>query len=298
MKRKDFILFIIFIFILISLLLISCGPKKEELLTDGSQDGVTLQDVEETLEQKIQKEKEIEEIKSKIPKGVGVAQILKLHNDHTCDLVDWERRKIVPGLLGIIIKVSLNFYFNTYDLGEFYNLFYKLEYEKDLESRRKFYLAFEYNDDLLKPFAYVYGRLSYDITNRSSYDEQTKAEILKLKNNIVGRLRNYAKAYYIDVHKALEVKKDKLDVLSLKDILFLKRKLNEIELAQEKLRTDIIQQFVDDFKQYEPYGIDSKHDVWLYLKDKFNDDFNAKCDAVIALSADIKKIFEKIPVKH
>ncbi|WP_025401383.1 virulence associated lipoprotein [Borrelia crocidurae] len=302
MKRKNFILFMIFI--LISLLLVSCGPKKEELLTDGSQDGVTLQDVEETLEQRMQKEKEIEEIESKFLGGV--AQVLKLHNDHKYDIVDWERRKIVPGLLGVIIKLPLVSYFDTYDLGEFYNLFYKLkyskdleklEYSKDLESRRKFYLAFEYNDDLLKPFAYVYGILSYDVANKLSDAYQNKDKILELKNSIVSRLINYAKAYYIDVYKALEAKKDRLDSLLLEDVRLLKSKLSEIELAKQKLRTDVIQNFVDGCKQYEPYGLSPKHNVWLYLKDKFKEDFATKCDAVIALAADIKEIFEKIPVK-
>ncbi|WP_041177808.1 virulence associated lipoprotein [Borrelia duttonii] len=295
MKIKNFILFMIFIFILVSLLLVSCGPKKEELLTDGSQDGATLQYVEETLEQRMQKEKEIEEIESKFLGGV--AQVLKLHNDNKYDIVDWERRKIVPGLLGVIIKLPLGNYFDTYDLGEFYNLFYKLKYSKDLKSRRKFYLAFEYNDDLLKPFAYVYGILSYDVANKLSDAYQNKDKILELKNSIVSRLINYAKAYYIDVYKALEAKKDRLDLLLLEDVRLLKSKLSEIELAKQKLRTDVIQNFVNGCKQYEPYGLSPKHNVWLYLKDKFKEDFETKCDAVIALAADIKEIFEKIPVK-
>ncbi|ETZ17046.1 putative membrane spanning protein, partial [Borrelia duttonii CR2A] len=82
MKRKDFILFIMFVFILILLLLVSCGPKKYTPVSsavrrngvDGPQGGAG--DNEQIL-----KQKEIESIK--IPDKVS--QILKTHDNANWD---------------------------------------------------------------------------------------------------------------------------------------------------------------------------------------------------------------------
>ncbi|WP_024654727.1 virulence associated lipoprotein [Borrelia hispanica] len=361
MKRKNFILFIMFIFVLISVLLVSCGPKKKyapvaSVMTQGTLDvpfkkpsfgvapkgltdsGVSVApgptapavlvapgptapaasddvaataDVDpdnETPEESMQKEKEIGEIKGKIP--VEVKEILKKHSLAGTDV---SKKLIIPEFGGHFVKKFRYSFFvddkeeHVYferNLGVLSTLFWDLliddgvkgEYlkEDNFELQKEFYLALEYNDDLLKPFAYVYGRLSYDVANRSSYDQHTKNEIVSQKNDIVDKLRNYAKAYYIDVYQSLLAKKDKLDKLLLKDVRFLKSKLNEIELAKQKLRTDIIQQFVNGVKNYEPYSLDSKHDVWPHLRDTFNDDFKTKLYYVIDLAADIKNILDRI----
>ncbi|WP_024654725.1 virulence associated lipoprotein [Borrelia hispanica] len=370
MKRKDFILFIIFIFILISVLLVSCGPKKKYApvasvmtrrkvdvplkkspfgivpkdLTDSGvsvkspdanpvgfpgsdpvkspgSDPVKSPDAnpvkspdanpvkspdanpvavptndEETPEQRMQKEKQkkIGEIKSGI---LSVAKYLSRYDSFFNDSEAWTRREIIPAFSGFKARDPL--YNSLHDLSIPRGLFFKLTYENPTGSKKyldtyegsrlmnKFYLALEYNDSLLIPFMYVYGKLSYAQGNNS--------EILKLKNSIVERLIKYAEAYYIDVYKTLKTQANRFDELSLKNVRFLKGKLDEIELAKQKLRTDIIQQFVDDVKKYEPYSIDSKHDVWPHLRDTFSDkDFKTKCDAVIALAADIKNILDNI----
>ncbi|ACH93806.1 virulence associated lipoprotein [Borrelia duttonii] len=356
MKHKNFILFIAFIFVLISVLLVSCGPKKKYApvasvmrqrnldmsfkkpsfgvtprgLT-GPADGEDLVDGEEfdddeefnsyfkdpdneNSEESMQKEKEIKEIKGKI--SVEVKEILKTH---VLAGTDVSKKLIVPEFNGHFLIKHLGYFFSQKDLGQgsrnlgvlstlFWGLacqygsldYDALEYLEEeagdnLELQKEFYLALEYNDDLLKPFAYVYGKLSYDVSNGSSYDEQTLLAILKLKHNIVDRLRDYAKAYYVDVYQSLLDKEDKLnDKLSLKGVRFLKSKLDEIELAKQEVRTNVIQQFVNGVKKYEPYSLDSKHDVWPHLRDTFNDDFQTKYDAVIMISEQIKDILDNV----
>ncbi|WP_024654726.1 virulence associated lipoprotein [Borrelia hispanica] len=325
MKRKNFILFITFIFVLISLLLISCGPTKYAPVASfikGKKGGGTSQQLpfgvvlealtgplkpivplvdslvdKETLEQRMYEKREIEEIKSKIP--IGLERILKTHDHVGTEIND---KLIILQFHGDFLVKTFSYFVGEekwlvraeYPVGALSTLFWGLTYDDSLEYLegdnfellKEFYLALEYNDDLFSPFVYVYGKLSYFQRNTD--------EVLKLKNNIVKRLRNYAKAYYIDVYQSLLVKKDKLDKLLLKDVLFLKSKLNEIELAKQELRTNIIQQFVDDCRQCVLYSLDSKHDVWPYLRDTFNEDFDTKCDAVIDLAADIKNILDNI----
>ncbi|AHH07453.1 Putative membrane spanning protein (plasmid) [Borrelia crocidurae DOU] len=368
MKRKNFILFMMFIFILIGVLLVSCGPQKryvpvaasdmtqgtldmpfEKPLFDVAPQGVTDPEIfvdflgafgaapvksddapadpavvaaflsyvndhyNETPEQRIKKEKAIEKIKGKIP--VKVKEILKTH---VLAGTDVSKKLIVPEFNGHFLIKHWGYFFSQTDLGQgsrnlgvlstlFWGLtcqygslgYDALEYLEEeagdnLELQKEFYLALEYNDELLKPFAYVYGKLSYEVDFKSSYDEQTLLAILKLKHNIVERLRAYAKAYYIDVYQSLLAKENKLDKLSLKDVRFLKRELNELELAKQELRTNVIQRFVNGVKKYKPYSLDSKHDVWPHLRDTFNEDFDIKFYDVIDLAERIKNILDKI----
>ncbi|WP_024654728.1 virulence associated lipoprotein [Borrelia hispanica] len=378
MKCKNFILFIMFIFILVGVLLVSCGPKKKYApvasvmrqrkvgmpfkkppfgfepkgLTDSAaiyapaaapavpvapgptapaavEDPYAPQDpadVEataavnaffsyfkgpndnETPEESMQKEKEIGEIKGKI--SVEVKEILKKHFLARTDVGE---NVIIPEFDGhfvikpitVFVGKEIQVVDRKYNLGVLSTLFWDFSINWGVESKylaignfelqKEFYLALEYNDDLLKPFAYVYGKLSHDIANGSSYDEHTKDEIIEKKIYIVENLRDYAKAYYIDLYQSLLDTEDKLnDKLSLEGVRFLKSNLDEIELAKQELRTDIIQRFVNDVKKYEPYSIDSKHDVWPHLRDTFNDDFQTKCDAVINPALEMKDLLDSI----
>ncbi|AHH07456.1 Putative membrane spanning protein (plasmid) [Borrelia crocidurae DOU] len=362
MKRKNFIFFIMFIFVLVGVLLVSCGPKKKYVpvasvmrqrkldvpfkkpsfgivlrgftdseifvdfpgalgtdLVNSDDDSPDAPDVpvdpddvdpaDETPEQRMQKGKEIEEIKGKIP--IGLEEILRKHSLAGTDVSE---NVIIPEFDGHVVRKSTYYsvdskekrvvhlernlgvlstlFWNLYTYGGIVHLYLE---GNDLEFQKEFYLALEYNYDLLKPFAYVYGKLSCDVAHKSFYNEQTKDKILKLKNNIVKRLRNYAKAYYIDVYQSLLAKKDKLnDKLSLKNVRILKSKLNEIELAKQELRTNVIQQFVDGVKKYEPYSLDSEYDIWPHLRDMFSGDFKSKCDAVISPAEKIKDILDNI----
>ncbi|WP_038366927.1 virulence associated lipoprotein [Borrelia duttonii] len=381
MKRKNFILFIIFIFILISVLLVSCGPKKKYApvasvmtrrkldvpfkkspfgvaskgLTDsgisvdspgatatataspgapavpapaittaaaasdapaapgapapdapgvspaapGAPAAVPAPDdvdpADETPEQRMQKEKQkkIGEIKSGI---LSVAKHLSTYDGFLNHYEAWSRSNIIPAFSGFRAIDLL--YNRLYNLNMPRSLFFKLTYEDSTGSTeylasykgtllvRKFCLALEYDDNLLRPFVYVYGKLSYAQRNTD--------EILTVKNNIVKRLIKYAEAYYINVYRTLRSKANRLNVLSLGEIRLLKSKLSEIEIAKEEVKAKIIQNFVEGCKQYEPYSIDSKHDVWPYLRDTFNEDFDTKCDVVVALADEIKKILDNI----
>ncbi|WP_143705845.1 virulence associated lipoprotein [Borrelia duttonii] len=392
MKRKNFILFIIFIFILISVLLVSCGPKKKYvpvasvmrqrrvdvpfkkspfgvaskgLIDSGvsvdspgatAAPGATavpaapapgatavpapgapapdapgvspapdapgvspapdapgvspapdapaapgapapddVDPADETPEQRMQKEKQkkIGEIKSGI---LSVAKHLSTYDGFLNHYEAWSRSNIIPAFSGFRAIDLL--YNRLYNLNMPRSLFFKLTYEDSTGSTeylasykgtllvRKFCLALEYDDNLLRPFVYVYGKLSYAQRNTD--------EILTVKNNIVKRLIKYAEAYYINVYRTLRSKANRLNVLSLEEIRLLKSKLSEIEIAKEEVKAKIIQNFVEGCKQYEPYSIDSKHDVWPYLRDTFNEDFDTKCDVVVALADEIKKILDNI----
>ncbi|AHH07451.1 Putative membrane spanning protein (plasmid) [Borrelia crocidurae DOU] len=371
LKRKNFILFIIFIFILISVLLVSCGPKKKyapvaSVITRRKLDvpfkkspfgvgskgltgsGISVDSpdaapapapapdaapdaapalapapdaapdaapalapapapvpddpapddpapADETSEQRMQKEKQkkIGEIKSGI---LSVAKHLSTYDGFLNHYEAWSSRNIIPAFSGFSAIDPL--YNRLYNLNMPRSLFFKLTYEDSAGSTeylasykgtllmRKFYLALEYNDNLLRPFVYVYGKLSYSQGNNS--------EIFKLKNNIVKRLIKYAEAYYINVYRTLRTKANRLNVLSLGEIRLLKSKLSEIEIAKEEVKAKIIQNFVEGCKQYEPYSIDSKHDVWPHLRDTFNKDFDTKCDVVVALADKIKNILDNI----
>ncbi|WP_376984215.1 virulence associated lipoprotein (plasmid) [Borrelia recurrentis] len=223
------------------------------------------------------------------------------------------KRLIIPEFDGyfLIIPIFANSNAKTqvvdfkYKLGVISTLFCDLKANYGVESeylardnfelQKEFYLALEYNDDLLKPFAYVYGKLSYDIFNRSYYDKQTIDEIIEKKIYIVENLRDYARAYYIDVYQFLLGREGELNfALSLKGVRFLKSKLDEIELAKQELRTNVIQRFVNDVKKYKPYSLDAKHDLWPYLRDTFNEDFKTKFDDLIKIYKKIKKVLDEV----
>ncbi|WP_024654760.1 virulence associated lipoprotein [Borrelia hispanica] len=312
---------------LMNLLLVACGPKKYDpigsivknpngICTDSVVDGAKSQEGdsplnndivdEETLEQKMQKE--IADIKSKIP--IEVTKILKFH-DGTIIWNENYRSFIGPLRWRNIIDDSIG---RLYFMGAPNGLFLRLRYNngvenvpyKDLALRKEFYLALEYNDDIMKPFIYIYEILAFRV--RASYSSplpfvDLDSEINKLKNRVTEKARNYARAYYINVYKALQYKKEKLDTLFLKDIRFLKTKLQELELAKTELRTEIIQKFVDDYNRNEVINSETNNtlksvdatvdELASYFETRFKD-FYAKCDAVITLADEIKVVLDRI----
>ncbi|ETZ17877.1 putative membrane spanning protein [Borrelia duttonii CR2A] len=238
MKRKDFILFIMFVFILILLLLVSCGPKKYTPVSsavrrngvDGPQGGAG--DNEQIL-----KQKEIESIK--IPDKVS--QILKTHDD-----ANWDEDAAGYNLTGanqLFAKVTYTIFIK----GKFLYWLYndetdEIRAKESKESRREFYLACEYNANFIKAFAGVVNKL----VATDELLEKNKGEIVFFLENV----RSYARFYY-DVYSILKEKQNKLDSLPLKKLQWLKAGLLKFEKEQQELHK-IIQLIINDYNNDTP----------------------------------------------
>ncbi|WP_024654720.1 virulence associated lipoprotein [Borrelia hispanica] len=200
MKKKVFILFM-----LVSLLLIACGPNGETAVDAETQ----------------QKEEEIAGIKKEIPSTVRA--VLSTHYN-----ADWDEDGKGYNLKG---PGQL---FNRVAYGTFNGkgLLYDGTTHGDIAAeskaaRREIYLFLDYDDSVIKSVAKALNEaLQYSIA-------------VGLLEVLFKKIRRCAKAYYINVHDVLQNNLNKLKTLSLEDIVLLRTRLLELETAITKLKKNI-----------------------------------------------------------
>ncbi|AHH07489.1 Putative membrane spanning protein (plasmid) [Borrelia crocidurae DOU] len=300
MKQKDLIISIMFI--LINLLLMSCGSPRKYV-----SGGIVISNKTTPEQKKMQKEqkgqkgqKEIADIKREIPNKV--MDILKIHYGKSWN----EFAQIIEiGALGSRLATP-NEIFNMFIMEDASK---NILYTENVTLRNEFYLALEYDLNLMAPFIDIY----YNIDNGFTFDAseralRCKSFMNKFKNNMIEQSRNYAKAYYIDVYEALKAKQNKLDILSLQDLKLLKTKLAKLESSKRELITGVIRKFVNDYNNdiaTEFFIIQLEGELRIrafdlykvppYFEEKFKN-FEAKCSVVIALANEIKGILDKIKI--
>ncbi|WP_376984205.1 virulence associated lipoprotein (plasmid) [Borrelia recurrentis] len=299
MKRKDFILFIMFVFILILLLLVSCGPKKytpvssavrrngvdgpltKPRLPGGPQDGAG-------YNEQILKQKEIESIK--IPDKVS--QILKTHDNE-----NWDEDAAGYNLTGanqLFTRVK----YNVFRVGYFlYNDATDDNRAKESKAaRREFYLACEYNANFIKAFA--------GVVNRLVATDELAAQNKKRLEDFLEDIRFYARSYY-NAYSLLKEKQNKLDVLTLKKLQWLKAVLLKLEKEQQELY-DVIQLIVNDYNKdtsinsSEPThhlkSIDTlpSEIIQYWEEDTQSGEFNRKRGVLIDTASEVKNLLKDL----
>ncbi|ACH93814.1 virulence associated lipoprotein [Borrelia duttonii] len=325
MKRKDFILFVIFVFILILLLLLSCGPKKKYApvssavrrnrlgpngvtggtntngVTVGSQGGtgaggsqggtgaVGSQGGTGAVDnEQILKQKEIKDIK--IPDKVS--QILK-----TRDNENWDEDAAGYNLKGANQLFSRVKYKVASGDEFLYNDATDDKRAKESKAlRREFYLACEYNANFIKAFAGVVNKL----VATDELAAKNKAELEQFVENV----RFYALFYY-NAYSILKEKQSKLDVLTLKKLQSLKTAFLLLEKEQQELY-DVIQLIINDYNNdtsinsSEPThnlkSIDTlpSEIIEYWKKDTLRGDFNRKCGNIINTAIMILNLLKDI----
>ncbi|AHH07449.1 Putative membrane spanning protein (plasmid) [Borrelia crocidurae DOU] len=253
MKRKDFILFITFVFILISCLLVSCGAKKKytpvssavrrnrvDLPLPKPQFGATSRPGNGGLnggagnDEQSLKQKEIASIK--IPDKV--LEILKTHANK-----NWNEDAEGYNLTGanqLFTRVK-------YQVGSREKFLYNDETNENRAkeskaARREFYLACEYNANFIKAFA--------GVVNRLVATDELAAKNKKRLEGLLENVRSYAIDYY-NVYSLLKKKQNKLDVLTLKKLQSLKAEFLKLEKEQQELY-DVIQLIINDYNNDTP----------------------------------------------
>ncbi|ACH93813.1 virulence associated lipoprotein [Borrelia duttonii] len=253
MKRKDFILFIMFVFILILLLLVSCGPKKytpvssavrrngvdgplTKPLSPGGPQGVTNpgNGGGAVNDEQILKQKEIKDIK--IPDKV--LKILETHDDE-----NWDEDAAGYNLTGanqLFTRVKYDVFIEDRFLFFLYNdATDETRAQESKAVRREFYLACEYNANFIKAFAGVVNKL----VATDELAAKNEAELEQFLEDV----RSYARFYY-DVYSVLKEKQNQLDALTLGQLQWLKTAFLELEKEQQELY-DVIQLIINDYNK-------------------------------------------------
>ncbi|ACH93812.1 virulence associated lipoprotein [Borrelia duttonii] len=312
MKRKDFILFIMFVFILILLLLVSCGPKKytpvssavrrgpngvtggtnTNGVTGGSQVGAVNGGLNGGTgtgdNEQILKQKEIESIK--IPDKV--LKILETHDDE-----NWDEDAAGYNLTGanqLFTRVK-------YEVVSGKFLYNDATDDKRAKvsktARREFYLACEYNANFIKAFAGVVNKLV-------ATDELAAKNNAELEQFFLEDVRSYARFYY-NAYLFLKAKQSKLDSLTLEQLQLLKAKFLELEKEQQEL-FEVIQLIINDYNNdtsinlLEPTHHLKSDDtlpseiIEYWKKDTRHGDFNKKRGRVIHTAIMIENLLKDI----
>ncbi|WP_025401374.1 virulence associated lipoprotein [Borrelia crocidurae] len=265
MKQKVFV-----IFILVNLFLIACGQDKKAPVDDAN----------------LKKREEIQGVRYLIPHSV--LRILGVHNNAT-----WDEDTAGYGLKGaneLFNKISYQSASGTpvlYD-GTTPNS----DADVSKAARREVYLACEYNSNFIKAFASVINRVA------SLPEATAKLEELVLK------IRDYAKAYYIDVYYTLNKNLGNLGTLSLADVESLRTRLIELEETKKELIDGEIQPIIKAYINDESIvtGVADHHlknaattvnEIVKYGEDKLPG-VNARLNKIISISEQIKGILSKI----
>ncbi|WP_235047998.1 virulence associated lipoprotein [Borrelia hispanica] len=274
MKQKVFIIFMLIS--LISLFLIACGQN-------GDNAGTQLNSEQEEKE----KRERIETIKNATPSDVK--KVLGYHND-----ANWkgEGTADFTNITAVFAKVPHRV---ANDGTEFlYNDTMSSDRAKESKAaRREVYLALGYSND----FIWVFGGFTIKLI---ILDLVTKNKT-KLKDFLI-KIRKAAKAYYIDSYDTLEKKLSNLESLSLAEVKSLSIKLGELDTAQAKLVSNVVQPFREKYSLTEEYlanrnskisstiTADEIETYWNTLSDKFY----SSCNEIIRISGDIKGILDNI----
>ncbi|WP_024654714.1 virulence associated lipoprotein [Borrelia hispanica] len=265
MKQKVFV-----IFILVNLLLIACGQDNKAPVDNAN----------------AKKREEIKGIKNLIPHSA--LRALKVHNDAT-----WDEDKAGYDLKGadqLFNKISYTSASGTPALYDGTTANTDASISK--AARKEVYLACEYKSDFIKAFASVINKLAV-----------VPATIARLED-LVLKIRGYAKAYYIDVYDTLKKKLNNLEKLSLADVESLRTRLVELEEAKKALRYEAIQPIIDAYINKESIvtGVANHHlqnaattveEIVKYGEDKLPG-FNTRLNKIISISGQIKGILSSI----
>ncbi|ETZ17893.1 putative membrane spanning protein [Borrelia duttonii CR2A] len=119
----------------------------------------------------------------------------------------------------------------------------------------------------------------------------------KVKDFLI-KIRDCAKAYYVDAHDTLQKKLSKLGSLSVSDLESLSIRLDKLETARTKLIADVVEPFKNQYSIIKTFLEDTHHKAvvqvpaddietyWNTLSSKFNDD----CNEIVRLGDEIKEI--------
>ncbi|WP_024654719.1 virulence associated lipoprotein [Borrelia hispanica] len=293
MRGKVFI-----VFMLVSLLLMACGQNGKTPV-----DNAEAQRIQETAVRKRQlkqkegkKEKqrkleEIEVIKDVIPSAV--IGVLSKHNDPEWnDDIEYFSTYFV-GISVVFKKVP----YKVVDGNEF--LYGVIGDNRGADAaarkaaRREVYLAFGYFYNLIR----VFGAFALRLVRLP----ELVAEHKETLRDFLFKIRDCAKAYYLDVYDALQKKLDKLEILSLEHLKLLRTKLEELDAAKRAFIVDIVQPMQVRFSvttemskaaiKNNKITADEMEEYW---ETKLSSKFDARCNDIMRLASAIKDILDKI----
>ncbi|WP_376984196.1 virulence associated lipoprotein (plasmid) [Borrelia recurrentis] len=280
MKQKVFIIFILIS--LISLLLIACGQNGKK-----PDDPVDNADAQRRSEQEEAERRErIEIIKNAT--SSYVKKVLGYHND-----ANWNGE--IADFTHIISVFSRVPHRVANDGTEFlyYDLMDDNRAKESKAERREVYLALGYDND----FIWVLGGFASKLIG--TVDLLTKNKD-KLKDFFI-KIRNAAKAYYIDVYDTLEKKLDNLESLSAAELKSLSIKLGEVKTARVKLIVRVVRplrneylitrRYLSDPNAIIPVNITA--DEVLEYWNTLSAEFDSICNEIIRLGGEIKEILTR-----
>ncbi|ETZ17894.1 putative membrane spanning protein [Borrelia duttonii CR2A] len=294
MKQKVFIIFMLIS--LISLFLIACGQNGKEPVVDPI-DPVEAQrraaqekaarEREEIRLALLEREKPQRIAAIKNATSVDVKAVLEKHNDE-----NWKADTDYPNYFSAINEVfgkvphkvdgGTEFLYNDATAGD--------RAKESKAARREVYLACNY---FLSSINAV-GKFLERLVKTPELVTKNKVKV----KDFLKKIRDCAKAYYIDAHDTLQKKLSKLESLSGSEVKSLHDNLDELETARLTLIADVVEPFKNKYAIIKTFLEDTHHKAvvqvpaddietyWNTLSSKFNDD----CNEIIRLGGEIKDI--------
>nr|AGO68807.1 hypothetical protein BHA022 [Borrelia hermsii] len=224
------------------------------------------------------------------------------------DIIDYFTKLMHQG-----IKKSISIHNDTTwsEVGESYNLqtsaqffgviqytdakkqkkLYNTQDDESKTARREMYLAFEY----LLPYIEAFGALANKMA--AAQNVQMKTEL----TNMVKKIRQYARAFYLTACNPLIKKQDKLMELDLSDLQTLKAKVGAINTEYKNINFLFINSIYNDYYNNIEIGT-AKHtlqdnataeEIQAYLNGKFTS-VESEFNTVIKEAPDVAGILNKI----
>ncbi|WP_376984195.1 virulence associated lipoprotein (plasmid) [Borrelia recurrentis] len=280
MKRKFFI-----IFILITLFLIACFQNEKKPVDNASS------------QRKSEEEERQERIATIKKNGIpsAVIEVLKEHNNE-----NWSADINHPGYFRAISVVFDKVPYKVVGGTEFsYNDTKSSDRAKESKAaRREVYLALNYFFGSIRAF----GEFIEKLVETRDLVTKNKAAL----KDFFKKMRDCAKAYYLDAYDTLEKKLGNLEVLSAAELKSLHDNLDLLKAERDKLVSKILQPLKDKYPIIGECLADpgSKTIVNILTADEIETywntlsaEFNSICDEIMRISGEIKGILDNIKVK-
>ncbi|UPA09782.1 hypothetical protein bhYOR_001088 (plasmid) [Borrelia nietonii YOR] len=168
---------------------------------------------------------------------------------------------------------------------------YNTQDDESKTARREMYLGFSY----FPPYIEAFGKLASKMV--ATQNVQMKTELA----NMVDKIREYARAFYLTTCNTIIKKQDKLMKLDLNDLKTLRTKLRAICSSHNNINSKFISSIYNDYHEDIKIGT-AKHqlkttataeEIQKYLKDKFTP-IESDFDNAINTANEIAGILNKI----
>ncbi|WP_330730226.1 virulence associated lipoprotein [Borrelia turicatae] len=174
-----------------------------------------------------------------------------------------------------------------------YKLNIKYSYSKNKQSRSKIYLAFEYNENLIRNLGEVLNKLAASANNFYTSSKLKSNEYDNLLQEIADEIKEYTHNYFEVAFAELIKKVNKLNILSPNQLQELDQKFDKLT-AERQIHIKDAKTIYNDFNNDKDQIKSNAANLKDYINQNYKQKFLTSFAKIKTLANEIKEILDKL----